>query len=85
MLDRSEIRKQLHQYVCHELLQRDDYPLRADEPMITSGLIDSFALARVAVFIEEAFEVYVPDTYLTVEKMDTLDLMADQVLAHAKD
>jgi acyl carrier protein len=58
-----------------ELLGNSNCPLEDDEPLVTGGLIDSFALARVGVFVEDAFGVYLPDTDLTVANMDTIDRM----------
>jgi acyl carrier protein len=49
--------------------------------MISGGLIDSFSLAYVGVFIEEEFGVYIPDNDLTVSKMDTLNQMAARILS----
>lgn len=83
-MDDMQIRAALKGFICDELLRRPDYPLGDDEPMITGGLIDSFSLAQIGVFIEKAFDVYIPDTELTVEHFDTLDQMAAQVLAHAE-
>lgn len=40
----------------------------------------AFCIAHIAVFIEQAWGVYIPDTELTVENMDTLDLIAARVL-----
>jgi hypothetical protein len=44
-LNAYEVRLKIKQYLCSELLNRPDYPLRDDEPLITGGLIDSFSLA----------------------------------------
>jgi acyl carrier protein len=57
--------------------------LSVDEPLITSGRIDSFTIAQVAVFVETAFDVYIPDNELVVENADTLGQMADLVLQYA--
>ena len=74
-MDAQEMRDRLCDFVRRELLRRPDYPLAADEPLITGGLIDSFALAQVGVFVEDTFGVYLPDTDLTVASMDTIDRM----------
>lgn len=79
-LDADEVRTGLRQFICTELMRAPDYPLADDEPMITGGLIDSFALAHVGVFIEASFGVYIPDPELTVENMDTLHQMVQRVL-----
>jgi acyl carrier protein len=71
----QEMRDRLRDFVRSELLRKPDYPLAADEPLITGGLIDSFALAQIGVFVEDAFGVYLPDTDLTVANMDTIERM----------
>jgi acyl carrier protein len=78
-LNACEVRLKIKQYLCSELLNRSDYPLRDDEPLITGGLIDSFSLAYLGVFIEETFGVYIPDSDLTVAQMDTLDQIVQRV------
>ena len=80
-LDPIEVRNKLRTYVCTELLQNPAYPLADDEPLMTGGLIDSFCVAYLSVFIELEFQVYIPDVDLTVENMDTLDLIVAQVLS----
>jgi acyl carrier protein len=76
----SEIRQQLRTFICTELMQYSSYPLLNDEPLISGGLIDSFCIAELAVFIEQAYDLYIPDTELTVEGMDTLNLIVARVL-----
>ncbi len=79
-MDAWEMRNRLRDFVCSELLRRPDYPLADDEPLITAGLIDSFSLAQVGVFVESAFGVYLPDTDLTVANMDTIERMVTCIL-----
>lgn len=83
-MDRATIQTVLKRYICEDLLRRPDYPLGEDEPLITGGLIDSFSLAQIGVFVEKTFNVYIPDTELTVDEFDTLEQMATQVLAHTE-
>jgi len=79
-MDVQEMRDRLRDFVRGELLRKPDYPLADDEPLITGGLIDSLSLARVDVFVEDAFGVYLPDTDLTVARMDTIDRMVACIL-----
>jgi acyl carrier protein len=81
-LTHDSVRIMLRSYVVEELIRDPDYPLEFDEPMITGGLIDSFSLAQIGVFIESIFDLYIPDADLTVEKMDTLNNMAEIVLGN---
>jgi acyl carrier protein len=77
---RSEIIERLRTFICTELMQHPSYPLREDEPLMSGGLVDSFCLAHIAVLIEQAWGVYIPDPELTVESMDTLALIAARIL-----
>ena len=79
-MNAQEMRDRLRDFVRSELLRQPDYPLAADEPLITGGLIDSFSLAQIGVFVEDAFGVYVPDTDLTVANMDTIERMVICIL-----
>ena len=80
-MDRAQIREKMRTFICSELLGRPDYPLGDDEPLITGGLVDSFSLALVGVFIETAFGVYILDTDLTVVNLDTLNQITDRIMA----
>lgn len=75
----AEIKDKLRSFICTELLNNPDYALKDDEPIITSGLMDSFSLAQIGVFAEIEFNVYIPDTDLTVDAMDTLEQMAGRI------
>jgi acyl carrier protein len=83
-LNGSEIKERLRAYICNEILKNKDYSLKDDESLITGGLIDSFSLVHVAVFIEREIGVKIPDTDLTVETMDTINLMTAQILLESQ-
>ncbi|MBN1200919.1 MAG: hypothetical protein JXJ20_03590 [Anaerolineae bacterium] len=79
-MDRNDIRDKLHPFVCTELIRNPTYDLKDDESLIRGGLIDSFSLAYFGVFVEDTFNLFIPDTDLTVENLDTLNQMVDRVL-----
>lgn len=80
-MNKEEIAGKLAAFISRELLGKPEFPLRSDEPLISGGLIDSFSLAHIGVFVEEAFGVYIPDNDLTVANMDTLDQMVARIQA----
>jgi acyl carrier protein len=43
-----------------------------DEPIISSGLVDSFSLVDLALFIEDQFGVRIEDTELNADVFDTV-------------
>jgi acyl carrier protein len=75
----DEVREKIRSYITKELMRDAKYNLKDDEGIITEGLIDSFALAELAVYIEQEFNVFIPDPDLTVAKMNTLDQIYDRV------
>ena len=79
-MNAPQMRDRLRDFVRRELLRKPDYPLADDEPLITGGLIDSFSLAQVGVFVEDAFGVYLEDTDLTIANMDTLERMVNCIV-----
>lgn len=79
-MELEEVKTKLRRFICEELIRRPEYALEEDEPMISGGLIDSFSLAYIGVFIEDEFGVYIPDNELTVANMDTLNKMAVRIL-----
>jgi acyl carrier protein len=82
-VDEKAIREKLRGFITRELIRDADYDLTDAEGIITGGLMDSFSLAELAVYVEKEFCVYIPDSDLTVAKMDTLDQMVARVLRNA--
>ena len=83
-MNRDHVKLKLKEFICSELLNNASYPIGDDQPLITGGLIDSFSLAQVGVFVEDTFNIYIPDTDLAVKNMDTLAMMTDEVLRRAE-
>ena len=79
-MDEKTVREKLRTFITHELIRDEEYELADDEGIVTGGLMDSFSLAEFGVFVEDEFDVYIPDSDLTVEKMDTLNQMVARVL-----
>ena len=76
-MDEATIREMIRKYIAVELIRDESYQIEDEEGIITGGLMDSFSLAELAVYCEEAFGVYIPDPDLTVEKMGRLTLMVN--------
>ncbi|MCK4765803.1 MAG: acyl carrier protein [Candidatus Aminicenantes bacterium] len=83
-MNEQEIKEKLKNYICSEIIKNEDYPLRNDEPLLTGGLIDSFSLVHLAVFIEKEIGVKIPDTELSIETMDTIDTMTERIMRELK-
>ncbi len=79
-----QLKADLRTFILTEIVRDPTYPLEDDEPLITGGLIDSFSLTQVGLFIEERAGVRIPDAHLTVANMDTLEQMLAMVAQHRK-
>lgn len=79
-MDETTVRDQLRAYITRDLIRDAAYPLADDEGIISGGLMDSFSLAELGVYIEQEFDVYIPDPELTVARMDTLNQIVARVL-----
>jgi acyl carrier protein len=84
-MDDKTIRQKIRTFITRELIRDEDYDLADDEGIITGGLMDSFALAEFGVFVEDEFDIYIPDADLTVAKMDTLNQMVVRILREIGD
>lgn len=83
-MDEATVRAKLREFILAELIRDKKYPLADDEGIITGGMIDSFSLAQIGVYAEQAFNVYIPDPDLTVAKMDTLNQIVARVMRDIK-
>jgi acyl carrier protein len=72
----SDITSKIGRYITAELLKSPDRQIQSDEPLISGGLVDSFSLVDLALFIEETFGVRIDDTELNVDTFDTLEQLA---------
>lgn len=79
-MNETELRADLRAYITREMMHDAGYALRDDEEFITDGRVDSYALATLGVYIEDAYNLYIPDPDLTVEKLGTLDRIVARVL-----
>lgn len=68
----TEITSQIGSYIAVEFLKSPDRQILPDEPLISSGLIDSFSLVDLALFIEDNFGVRLDDTELNADTFDSL-------------
>jgi acyl carrier protein len=69
----NHLHETLSEYLANEVLKQPQKKIGNDEALISSGLIDSFSLVDLALFIEDNFGVQIDDTELNAETFDTLD------------
>ena len=71
--------EQLAKFLSDDILKQPDRVIAPDEALISSGLIDSFSLMDVALFVEDTFGVRIEDTELNVDVFDNLTQLASLI------
>ena len=72
----EEYISKLAAYIAAEILKQPKRIIRPDETLISSGLVGSFSLVDLGMFVEDNFGVRIDDTELNAETFDTLEQLA---------
>jgi acyl carrier protein len=75
----DDIRDGLRGFLTKDILKDPSYLLEDDEALITSGLIDSFSLVDVALWVESTYGVKLQDNQLNSSTFDTITQLADLI------
>jgi acyl carrier protein len=78
----DEILQSLEKQIASQILKQPNRAIAPDEPLISSGLIDSFSLMDLALFVEDTFGVRIEDTELNADTFDSLSQLA--TLIHSR-
>ncbi len=75
----QEIEKLLTERIKNDLLKDPGCQIGADEPLISSGRIDSLSLVDLALLVEEDFGVHLDDSELNTDYFDTIHQLAELI------
>lgn len=75
----QDIIQKLAAYIATDILKQPGRAIAVDEKIISSGLVDSFSLVDLGLFIEDTFGVRIEDTELNAETFDSLEQLADLI------
>lgn len=68
----DSIMQTMSTYIATQILKQPQRLILPDEPLLSSGLVDSFNLVDLSLFVEKTFNVLIDDTELNRETFDTL-------------
>ena len=71
-MDGNEMRDILASYLAKDVMKQPNRVIQPDEALLTSGLIDSFHLVDLALFVEDNFRVHIDDSELNASTFDNL-------------
>lgn len=66
-------------FIKQNILHQPNRKIQPDEALLSSGLIDSFSLMDLALFVEDQYNVRIDDTELNADSFDTLTELADLI------
>ena len=70
----EDIKKTIIDYVKKEYLDEDsDQQITEDTKLISSGIVDSFSMVSLKMFLEKKFQVKIPDDKATPEAFDSVN------------
>ena len=71
--------KQLLEFIADEFVIDPDLGLNADTKLFSTGVIDSFSLVSLQLFIEREFGKRIPAPLITPASFDTVRLMMEVI------
>ena len=80
-MDTDELKTKLTEYLANDILRQPGRTIQAGEALLSSGLIDSFHLVDLALFVEDNFGVHIDDSELNASTFDTLDQLVSLIQA----
>ena len=70
----ASIKDTILQYVKNEYLESDDdREITYDTPLISGGIVDSFSMVSLKVFLETKFNIQIPDAKASPEAFDSVN------------
>ena len=73
----DEIKDKVREYVVDEYVEEgEDIEVKDDTPLITGGLVDSFSMVSLKLFLETEYNIKIPDEKATAEAFDTVNAIA---------
>jgi acyl carrier protein len=70
----SDVKDVVLEYVIEEYIDEDDdQVLTYDTPLISGGIVDSFSMVSLKVFLETRYNIQIPDGKATPEAFDSVE------------
>ncbi len=71
------LKDRVRQYIKDEYVEEgNEADIRDDTPLISGGLVDSFSMVSLKLFLETEYNIKIPDADASAEAFDTVDGIA---------
>jgi len=68
----EEMRDKIIEFIYDEYVEDEGMEIDDETPLISSGLIDSFSMVSLKMFLEEEYDIKLSDEEATTEAFDTV-------------
>jgi len=80
----DELKEVIKNYIINEYLEPDSDPITFDTPLISGGIVDSFSMVSLKRFLENKYNIQIPDEKATPEAFDSVNKIAELVREFTK-
>lgn len=75
----AEMHQQIADFIAQKILRQPKRVINPTDALISSGLIDSFSLVDLALFVEDTFGVRIADSELNANTFDSIEQLANLI------
>jgi len=76
----DDLKKTIRDYVVKEYIEEgDDREITDTTPLISGGIVDSFSMVSLKLFLEKRCGIRIPDDEATPDAFDTVNSIAELV------
>ncbi len=79
----DEMKEIIRNYVIREYVE-DDTDVTYDTPLISGGIVDSFSMVSLKRFLENKYQIAIPDDKATPEAFDSVNKICVLVKEYLK-
>jgi acyl carrier protein len=73
----DEMKDKIREYVVDEYVEEDSgVTVEDDTPLISGGLVDSFSMVSLKLFLETEYNITIPDDKATADAFDNVNAIA---------
>ena len=79
-----EMQQTIATFIAQKILKQPKRVIHPTDALISSGLVDSFSLVDLALFVEDTFGVRIADSELNATTFDTVEQLANLITTRQK-
>ena len=80
----TEMHQTIADFIVQKILKQPKRVIQPGDALISSGLIDSFSLVDLALFVEDTFGVRIADSELNANTFDSIEQLGTLIQSRQK-